>query len=1032
MMLPGCSSGELGHDNFHNSVQNPISFPCKLQTLHSLRDSLVFPRDNKARVFLGFRLHDHNRRELHVNSLHSVPPDSENKDNFSKSLIPYAGNQSPRSGNKVIELKCHATTVLPPRRTFNNNGKKQKYGGSLPSILHALETEDDMEKTLNSWVGKLSPKEQTVILKEQRNWGRVLSVFRWMKSQKDYIPNVIHYNVVLRVLGRAQKWDELRLCWIDMARDGIFPTNNTYGMLIDVYAKAGLVNEALLWLKHMRQRSVFPDEVTMTTVVRVLKEAGEFDRADKLFKDWCVGRVELDDLDMETTDDSRSGLGLFSPKHFLSTELFKAGGRIPPSKIVSPTDMENSIHKPRLAATYNTLIDMYGKAGRLKDASYAFAEMLKSGVAPDTFTFNTMIFTCGTHGHLLEAETLLSKMEERGIRPDTKTYNIFLSLYAKTGNVDASLVWYRKIREVGLFPDKVTHRAILRILCEENRVSEVEAVIEEMEKFSIHIDQHSLPVVIRMYIGERLLDKTKILLEKCQLDGGISSKTYAAIIDAYADNGLSTDAEAVFYRKRDLVADKKDVVEYNVMIKAYGKSKLYDKALSLFKSMRSNGTWPDECTYNSLIQMLSGGDLVDPARDLLVEMQEAGFKPRCATFSAVIASNTRLGRVSDAVDVYGEMTKAGVEPNEVVFGSLINGFAEAGRLEEALHYFRTMEKFGISANQIVLTSLIKAYGKVGSLEGAKELYRKMKDVEGGPDIVASNSMINLYAELGMVSEAKLIFDKLRENGRADGVTFATMMYLYKNMGMLDEAIDVAQEMQDSGLLRDCASFNTVMASYATNGQLRECGELLNQMVTRKILPDFGTFKVMLTVLKKGGFPSEAVTQLESCYREGKPYARQAIITSVFSVLGLHAYALESCDVLTKAEVGLDSHAYNVAIYAYGSFGEVNKALNIFMKMQDEELEPDLVTYINLVGCYGKAGMVEGVKRIHSQLKYGEIEPNESLFEAVIDAYRNVNRRDLAELVTQEMKFAFDAQEQTGSENEEYPEDLSMPFDPEDP
>ncbi|KAI3971961.1 hypothetical protein MKX01_030162 [Papaver californicum] len=764
-----------------------------------------------------------------------------------------------------------------------------------------------------------------------------------MKSQNDYIPNVIHYNVVLRVLGRGKKWDELRLCWIEMARDGVFATNNTYGMLIDVYTKAGLLNEALLWLKHMRQRSVFPDEVTMTTVVRVLKEAGKFNRADKIYKDWCVGRVELDDLDLESGDDSKSGLGLMSPNFFLLTELFKAGGRISPSKIVSPMDMENTVQKPRLAATYNGLIDMYGKAGCLKDAAYAFSEMLKSGVAPDTFTFNTMIFICGTHGQLLEAETLLTKMEERGICPDTKTYNIFLSLYANTGNIDAALTWYRKIREVGLFPDTVSHRAILKILCEKNRITEVEAVMEEMEKFGIRIDQQSIPVVIKMYVGERLLDKAKILLEKCQLAGGISSRTYAAIIDAYADNGLSTEADA-----------------------------LYDKALSLFQSMRSNGTWPDECTYNSLIQMLSGGDQVDPARDLLVEMQEVGFKPRCETFSAVIASNTRLGRVSDAVD----------------FGSLINGFAEDGRVEEALHYFHIMEKLGISPNQIVLTSLIKAYGKVGSMEGAKEIYGKMKDLEGGPDIVASNSMISLYAEFGMVSEAKLTFDKLRENGRADG------------------------EMQESGLLRDCVSFNSVMASYTTNGQLRECGELLNQMVTRKILPNFGTFKVMLTVLKKADCPIEAVTQLDF-----------AIITSVFSVLGMHDYALQSCEVLTKAEVALDTHAYNVAIYAYGTCGEVVKALNLFMKMQDEGLEPDLVTYINLLCCYGKAGMVEGVKRIHSQLKYGEIEPNESLFEAVIDAYRNVKRNDLAELVRQEMKFAFESQGQSDFESDEYSEEI---------
>ncbi|KAF9609325.1 hypothetical protein IFM89_015580 [Coptis chinensis] len=925
-----------------------------------------------------------------------------------------------------FKLNCHSKLV------YSSTRNKNKYGGSLPSILRALDTEDEIDETMNAWVGKLSPKEQTVILKEQKTWGRVLRVFKWMKSQNDYVPNVIHYNVVLRVLGRAQKWDELRLCWIEMARDGVFPSNNTYGMLVDVYAKTGLVKEALLWLKHMKQRNVFPDEVTMNTVVRVLKDVGEFERGDKFFKNWCNGKVELDGLELDSIDDFELGLDPFSPKHFLSTELFKAGGRVSPSKLVSPMETESSVRKPRLAATYNTLIDLYGKAGRLKDASNAFSEMLKSGVAPDTVTFNTMIYTCGTHGLLSEGEILLTRMEEKGISPDTKTYNIFLSLYADQGNIDAALMCYKKIRKVGLFPDVVTHRAVLRILCERNMVSEVESVLEEMEKSGVPIDEHSLPVIIRMYTYLGMLDRAKVLFENRSIEGGFSSKTYAAIIDVYAEKGLHTEAEAVFFRKMDSLVHKKDVIEFNVMIKAYGISKLYNRAISLFRSMRSNGTWPDECTYNSLVQMLSNGGLMDHAREFLAEMQDAGFKPHCSTFSAVIAGCTRLGQVSDAVDVYKEMISVGVKPNEVVYGSLINGFADAGMVEEALNYFHYMEEVGISANQIVLTSLIKAYSKVGCLEEAQKLYGNMMNMEGGPDIVASNSMLTLYADHGILGEAKLIFDKLKENGQADGVSFVTMTHLYKNMGMIDKAIDISQEMQESDMLKDCASFNAVLASYATNGQLRECTELLLQMIARKVSPDAGTFKIMFTVLKKAGAPPEAVNQLESSYREGKPYAGEAVITSTFSIVGLHAFALECCKSFMKVETGLDSFAYNAAIYAYGSSGKVDKALTIFMRMQDEGLEPDLVTYIYLVGCYGKAGMVGGIKRIYSKLTYEEIEPNESLFTAIINAYKDANRNDLAELVSQEMRFAIDTRDLPESETEEDDfSDYSEPLEPED-
>lgn len=1017
-MIHSCSSRDFSHESLHN----PIFTPSKLQFCHS---------SFTVKASVGFNFKSQKFDELRTlrfpytsTGLKDIrAPNNCHFQKFSSRGRVFLG----------FKLHCHSKAVVLPAKVSNFNGKKKRYGGVLPSILRSLESDYDTEKTLRTFCNDLNPKEQTVILKEQRGWERVIRVFDFFKSQEYYVPNVIHYNIVLRALGRAQRWDELRLCWVEMAKNGVLPTNNTYGMLVDVYAKAGLVKEALLWIKHMRIRGLFPDEVTMNTVVRVLKEAKEYDRADKFYKEWCLGQLDLSDLEIDFVEfEKGSGSGPISFKNFLSTELFRTGGRTPTPVILSPPNRESSIRKPRLTSTYNTLIDLYGKAGRLKDAAEVFAEMLRSGVAMDTITFNTMMYTCGSHGLLSEAESLLSKMEEKGISPDTKTYNIFLSMYAAEGDIDAALKCYKKIRDVGLFPDDVTHRAILHKLSERNMVQEVQTVINEMEKSGLFIDEYSLPVVMKLYVNEGLIDRAKILLEKFQLCKGLSSKTRAAVMDAYAEKGLWEEAEALFSGRKGFIGQNKDVVEYNVMIKAYGKAKLYDKAFSLFREMRNHGTWPDECTYNSLIQMFSGGDLINEARDLLAEMQRVGFKPQCATFSAVIACYSRLGQLSDAVDVYKEMVEAGVKPNEVVYGSLINGFAESDRVEEAFRYFHMLEECGLAANQIVLTSLIKAYSKVGSLEGAKALFERIKDLDGGPDIVASNSMISLYADLGMVNEAKSVFDNLKERGSADGVTFATMMYLFKNMGMLDEAIDVAEEMKQSGLLKDCNSYNKVMACYATNGQLRECGDLLHEMLTQKLLPDKGTFKVLFTVLKKGGIPSEFVLQLESSYNEGKAFARQAIITCLYSLVGLHKLALEACETFQKVKLALDSSVYNVAIYAYGASGETDKAFNIFMKMQDEGLEPDLVTYINLVGCYGKAGMVEGVRRIYGQLKCGEIESSESLFKAIIDAYKLANRSDLAALVNQEMKFAIElgekvepdsdsASEYESAEEDEYDE-----------
>ncbi|KAG0449963.1 hypothetical protein HPP92_027007, partial [Vanilla planifolia] len=181
-----------------------------------------------------------------------------------------------------FKLHCLSSSINIP--TFDPKNHACSDLSSILRILELRKAEDLPDETIDSLLTGLSPKDQTVILNRQRDWQRSLRLFRRIKSAKDYSPNEIHYNVILRTLGRARRWDELRLCWIEMEKDGLLPSNNTYAILMDVYRRAGLFKEALLWLKHMKSRRVFPDEVSINTAVQVLKDSKQFDLGEKLFK----------------------------------------------------------------------------------------------------------------------------------------------------------------------------------------------------------------------------------------------------------------------------------------------------------------------------------------------------------------------------------------------------------------------------------------------------------------------------------------------------------------------------------------------------------------------------------------------------------------------------------------------------------------------------------------------------------------------------------------------------------------------------
>lgn len=95
----------------------------------------------------------------------------------------------------------------------------------------------------------------------------------------------------------------------------------------------------------------------------------------------------------------------------------------------------------------------------------------------------------------------------------------------------------------------VTQRAVLHMLCEKQMVSEAEAVIREMAMYDKFVDEHSVPSIVKMYVNEGLLEQARIFLEKYMSGGGLSSKTYAAVMDVYAEKGMWAEAEGVFYTR---------------------------------------------------------------------------------------------------------------------------------------------------------------------------------------------------------------------------------------------------------------------------------------------------------------------------------------------------------------------------------------------------------------------------------------------------------------------------------------------------
>jgi len=727
------------------------------------------------------------------------------------------------------------------------------YSGRVPAILKALDTIHDLDKALG-WEKRLGKKEMSIILKEQACWKRALMIFEWFKQKGCYELNVIHYNIMFWILGKERKWKVVESLWNEMNENGVVPVNSTYGKLIDVYSKGGLNEEALAWLQRMLSQGMEPDEVTMRVVVQLYKRAGEFQKAEEFFRKWSRGEPLRIEIDHNTVD----------ARHHVCNE-------------VSYVNVCLNSH------TYNILIDTYGKAGQIRAVCEIFARMIKQGVVPTTVTFNTMIHLYGNHGRIREVSSLLKRMEELRCLPDTRTYNILISVLVKHDKINLATKYFAKMKEAFLEPDVVSYRTLLYAYSTRKMVQEAEEIVQEMDERGLKIDEFTQSALTRMYVESYMLEKSWLWFMRFHQAGNTTSSCYSANIDAYGEKGYILEAEKVFMCCKE--RKKLSVLVFNVMIKAYGIGKCYDKACQLFDCMKKFGVVANECSYSSLIHILASADKPHIAKPYLNKMQEAGLVSDCIPYCAVISSFVKLGQLDMAEALYNEMIGHAVKPDAIIYSVLINAFADIGYVNKTIVYVDRMRNAGFVENQATIyNSLMKLYTKIGYLKEAQQIYTLIQSSNQAPSVFSSNCMIDLYTERLMVEQAEEIFESLKKNNIANEFSYAMMLHMYKKIGRLDEAFQIQKQMRKLGLLTDLLSYNNVLALYSMDMRLREAKETFKEMIKSGIQPDDFTFRALGQLLQNYGVSKENIGMLEVMVKRDAPCGLQAWMKTLSCVL----------------------------------------------------------------------------------------------------------------------------------------------------
>jgi pentatricopeptide repeat domain-containing protein 1 len=211
--------------------------------------------------------------------------------------------------------------------------------------------------------------------------------------------------------------------------------------LISGWCKVKDVDKAMCLLNEMVNEGLYPDVVTLTTLVGGFCEVGKPLAAKELFfKMKEYGMVNL--LACTVVLD-----GLIKCHfRFEAMLLFRA---------MEESDLDLDI------VVYNIMIDGLCKDGKVSDTRKVLARLLVKGLSFDSYTYNIMIGGLCREGLLDDAEDLLRKMEENGCTPNACSYNVFVQGLLRKRDFLRSRKYLQIMKVKGFVADATTTELLI-------------------------------------------------------------------------------------------------------------------------------------------------------------------------------------------------------------------------------------------------------------------------------------------------------------------------------------------------------------------------------------------------------------------------------------------------------------------------------------------------------------------------------------------------------------------------------------------
>ncbi|CDP03272.1 unnamed protein product [Coffea canephora] len=366
-------------------------------------------------------------------------------------------------------------------------------------------------------------------------------------------PVSFHYNNLMRSYANLNSPVKAHHLFVEMSRAGI--TVDTFTLPIVLKSVSQYFDSSMLRQVHGMaiKLGLEKNMYCESGLISLYCKAGEFRNAHKLF-DENTDR-KLGSWNALIAGLSQSGRGKEAIRMFM--QLKECGFQPDDVTMVSVTsacgglgdvNLALQLHKCVFQAKslekldllmMNSLIDMYGKCGRMDLANKVFMKMEERNVS----SWTSMIVGYAMHGHVRDALECFHDMRNAGVKPNHVTFVGVLSACVHGGRVQEGKHYFKMMKnEYGIAPMLQHYGCMVDLLGRGGLLDEARVMVEEMQMKPNVVIWGCLMGASEKYgaveMGEWV---AKHLLELEPWNDGV----YVVLSNIYASNDLWEEVERI-------------------------------------------------------------------------------------------------------------------------------------------------------------------------------------------------------------------------------------------------------------------------------------------------------------------------------------------------------------------------------------------------------------------------------------------------------------------------------------------------------